>query len=110
MPQQKDADHRAWEAAARRFFLIFHVFSRDDILSHIRWREGGDTMAKILKMQFTNTMGNGSTFEVSVDNPKEDIDLAMVREVAPYIGKVMGAGDATFKKAWLETVQIEALT
>lgn len=67
-------------------------------------------MAKILKMQFTNTMGNGSTFEVSVDNPKDDIDLAMVREVAPHIGKVMGAGDATFKKAWLETVQIEALT
>ena len=67
-------------------------------------------MAKILKLQLTNTMGNGSTFEVSVDNPKEDVDLAMVREVAPYIGKVMGAGDATFKKAWLETVQIEALT
>lgn len=66
-------------------------------------------MAKVLKMQFTNTMGNGSTFEVSVDNPKTEVDLAMVKEVAPYIGKVMGAGDATFKKAWLETVQIEAL-
>ena len=40
----------------------------------------------------------------------EDVTLAMVREVAPYIGKVMGDGDAAFKKAWLETVQIEALT
>lgn len=67
-------------------------------------------MAKVLKMQFTNTMGNGSTFEVSVDNPKAEVDLAMVREVSPYIGKVMGAGDAVFKKAWLETIQIEALS
>lgn len=67
-------------------------------------------MTKMLKMQFTNTTGNGSTFEVSVDNPKSDVDLAMVKEVAPHIGKVMGAGDASFKKAWFETVQIEALT
>ena len=67
-------------------------------------------MTKMLKMQFTNTTGNGSTFEVSVDNPKTDVDLTMVKEVAPYIGKVMGAGDASFKKAWFETVQIEALT
>ena len=67
-------------------------------------------MAKVLKMQFTNTMGNGSTFEVAVDNPKTEVDLAMVREVASYIGKVMGAGDATFKKAWFETIQIEALS
>lgn len=67
-------------------------------------------MTKMLKMQFTNTTGNGSTFEVSVDNPKADVDLAMVKEVAPYIGKVMGAGDASFKKAWFETVQIESLT
>lgn len=67
-------------------------------------------MTKMLKMQFTNTTGNGSTFEVSVDNPKTDVDLAMVKEVAPHIGKVMGSGDASFKKAWFETVQIEALT
>ena len=67
-------------------------------------------MAKVLKMQFTNTMGNGSTFEVIVDNPKDDVNLAMVKEVSPYIGKVMGDGDAAFKKAWFETVQIEALT
>lgn len=67
-------------------------------------------MTKMLKMQFTNTSGNGSTFEVSVDNPKTDVDLAMVKEVAPYIGKVMGAGDASFKKAWFETLQVEALT
>lgn len=67
-------------------------------------------MTKMLKMQFTNTTGNGSTFEVSVDNPKTDVDLAMIKEVAPYIGKVMGAGDASFKKAWFETVQIEAIT
>lgn len=66
-------------------------------------------MTKMLKMQFTNTTGNGSTFEVSVDNPKPEVDLATVKEVAPYIGKVMGAGDASFKKAWFETVQIEAL-
>lgn len=86
-------------------FFIFH-----DILSYTQWQEGDDGMAKVLKMQFTNTMGNGATFEVVVDNPKEDVTLAMVREVAPYIGKVMGDGDAAFKKAWLETVQIEALT
>lgn len=67
-------------------------------------------MAKMLKMQFTNTMGNGSTFEVIVDNPKAEVDLAMVKEVAPYIGKVMGDGDAAFKKAWFETVQIEPLS
>lgn len=67
-------------------------------------------MTKTLKMQFTNTSGNGSTFEVSVDNPKTEVDLAMVKEVAPHIGKVMGAGDASFKKAWFETVQVEALT
>ena len=81
------------------------------ILSHILSGGKGVTdMAKVLKMQFTNTMGNGATFEITVDNPKEDVTLAMVREVAPYIGKVMGDGDAAFKKAWLETVQIEALT
>lgn len=67
-------------------------------------------MTKMLKMQFTNTSGNGSTFEVSVDNPKAEVDLAIVKEVAPHIGKVMGAGDASFKKAWFETVQVEALT
>lgn len=67
-------------------------------------------MAKVLKMQFNNTSGNGATFEVIVDNPKPEVTLAMVKEVAPHIGKVMGAGDATFKKAWFETVQIEALT
>lgn len=66
-------------------------------------------MAKVLKMQFVNTTGTGSTFEVVVDNPKEDVTLAMVREVSTYIGKVMGAGDAAFKKAWLETISIEAL-
>lgn len=81
------------------------------IFSHIlRGGKGVTDMAKVLKMQFTNTMGNGATFEITVDNPKEDVTLAMVREVAPYIGKVMGDGDAAFKKAWLETVQIEALT
>lgn len=67
-------------------------------------------MAKVLKMQFVNTTGTGSTFEVIVDNPKEDVSLAMVREVSDYIGKVMGAGDAAFKKAWLETISVEALT
>ena len=87
------------------FFISSMIFSR--ILSG---GKGVTDMAKVLKMQFTNTAGNGATFEVVVDNPKEDVTLAMVREVAPYIGKVMGAGDATFKKAWLETVQIEALT
>ena len=72
--------------------------------------KGVTGMAKVLKMQFNNTAGNGATFEVVEDNPKDEVTLAMVREVAPYIGKVMGAGDATFKKAWFETVQIEALT
>ena len=67
-------------------------------------------MAKVLKMQFTNTVSNGSTFEVIVDNPKDEVNLALVKEVAPYIGKVMGDGDAAFKKAWFETVQIEPLT
>ena len=66
-------------------------------------------MAKVLKMQYTNFEGTGNTFELIVDNPKEDITLAMVKEVAPYIGKVMGSGDAVFKKAWLETISIEAL-
>lgn len=87
------------------FFISSMIFSH--ILSG---GKGVTGMAKVLKMQFTNTMGNGATFEVVVDNPKEDVTLAMVREVAPYIGKVMGDGDAAFKKAWLETVQIEALT
>ena len=87
------------------FFISSMIF-----LSYTQWREGGTGMAKVLKMQFTNTTGNGATFEVTVDNPKEEVTLAMVREVAPYIGKVMGDGDAAFKKAWLETVQIEALT
>ena len=87
------------------FFISFH-----DILSHTLWQIGGETMAKVLKMQFTNTLGSGSTFEVTVDNPKTEADLAMVKEVAPYIGKVMGDGDAAFKKAWFETVQIEPLT
>lgn len=87
------------------FFISSMIFSR--ILSG---GKGVTGMAKVLKMQFTNTAGNGATFEVVVDNPKEDVSLAMVREVAPYIGKVMGAGEATFKKAWLETVQIQALT
>lgn len=87
------------------FFILSMILSR--ILSG---GKGVTGMAKVLKMQFNNTSGNGATFEVVVDNPKAEVTLAMVREVAPYIGKVMGAGDATFKKAWFETVQIEALT
>lgn len=87
------------------FFILSTIFSH--VLSG---GKGVTGMAKVLKMQFSNTSGNGATFEVVVDNPKDEVTLAMVREVAPYIGKVMGAGDATFKKAWFETVQIEALT
>ena len=87
------------------FFISSMIFSRV-----VRGRKGVTGMAKVLKMQFNNTSGNGATFEVIVDNPKTEVTLAMVKEVAPYIGKVMGAGDATFKKAWFETVQIEALT
>lgn len=87
------------------FFISSMIFSRI-----LRGGKGVTGMAKVLKMQFTNTMGNGATFEVIVDNPKAEVDLAMVKEVAPYIGKVMGDGDAAFKKAWFETVQIEPLS
>ena len=105
MPHNKTRITAHGEAAARRFFHIHDALSYS-----LSGRKGVTGMAKVLKMQFNNTSGNGATFEVVVDNPKDEVTLAMVREVAPYIGKVMGAGDATFKKAWFETVQIEALT
>lgn len=69
---------------------------------------------KTLKLQFGVAGDATKKLTVTVDNPKEDVTLAMCKEVAPAIMAVLlasGGNSLTgLEKAYFETVTTEALT
>lgn len=68
---------------------------------------------RVLKMEFSVVGSTSKSVTLTVKDPKEDVTLAMVKEVVPYITAVIehasGYELSTLTRAYFETVTTEDL-
>lgn len=69
---------------------------------------------KVLKMQFAVAGNPNKSVTLTIDDPKEDITMDMIKEVVPYITAVVihagGAQLSELSKAYYETTTTEEIS
>lgn len=69
---------------------------------------------KVLKLTFAVAGSSSKQVTLTVENPKEDVTLSMIKEVVPYITAVIqhanGGTLTELVKAYFETTTTEEIT